>query len=267
MEILNEIGQILDQVRINKPLVHHITNYVTVNDCANITLAIGGSPIMADDIAEMEDMVKISNALVINIGTLNKRTIKSMLVAGKQANKRGIPVILDPVGVGASSFRQQAVKQICRQIKLAVVRGNASEITFMAGQESSGRGVDAQKGLTQSEQCARELAKGLGCVVAMTGEVDIVTNGIDVVSIKDGNELMESITGTGCMCTSLVAAFCGVTSQYFEAAVGGVACMSLAGDIAFVVLGEKKGTSSYRQAIVDTISYMNRDTLMQVSIC
>jgi hydroxyethylthiazole kinase len=261
MDIKEQIGCLLTELKKQKPIVHHITNYVTVNDCANITLAIGASPIMADDTAEMADMTAIADVLLLNIGTLNERAVQSMLAAGRYANRKGIPVVLDPVGVGASALRRQTVEQICRQIKLDVVRGNASEIAFMAGQEAVCRGVDAARSSSATGQHAQKLAKNLGCTVAMTGAADIITDGNRTVVIENGQELMELVTGTGCMCTSLVASFCAVTEDYLSAAVAGVLCMSLAGDLAYIKAGQA-GTASYREAIIDIVSQLNKETIL-----
>ena len=261
MNTKEQIAQLLLVVKSKRPVVHHITNYVTVNDCANITLALGASPIMADDISEMKEIVAISGALLLNIGTLNERTVKSMLLAGKEANSIGVPVILDPVGVGASSLRREAVEQICKEIKLAVVRGNSSEILFMAGQDVACRGVDAAKGIANN-QSAQFLAMKLDCIVAMTGDIDEITDGKQTIYINNGNALMESVTGTGCMCTSLVSSFCAVSKNYLLATAAGVLCMSLAGDLAYSVAAPA-GTSSYREAIIDEISNMNCEKIMQ----
>ena len=169
-EIVLEIGKLLDEVRNKKPLVHNITNYVTVNDCANILLALGASPIMADDIKEAADITKISSALVINIGTLNERTIESMIASGKKANELNIPVVFDPVGAGASEFRNETTKRIIEEVKISVLRGNMSEIKFISGLESTTKGVDAsesdmQSGNDEGVNVAKNLANKLNCTV------------------------------------------------------------------------------------------------------
>ena len=178
----------LQNIKQKKPLVHCITNYVTVNDCANIILAIGGSPIMADDIGEVEEITKIANCLVINIGTLNQRTIESMLLAGKTANRFNIPVVLDPVGVGASKLRTETTKKLLDTVKFSVVRGNGSELKFIAGLSAKIKGVDADENdigdsIDNKVNFVRDLSKKLDSVVAMTGAVDVVSNGEKVYSI------------------------------------------------------------------------------------
>ena len=154
MIILEKAAALLEKVREQAPLVHNITNYVTVNDCANAVLAIGGSPIMADDIGEAEDITAISSALVLNMGTLNQRTIASMLAAGKKANKMGIPVVFDPVGAGASALRNDTAKKVLEQVKISILRGNLSEISFVAGMEASTKGVDSSEKDSKNDAAA-----------------------------------------------------------------------------------------------------------------
>ncbi len=262
---LQSIAQILQEVRANKPLVHHITNYVTVNDCANVTLAIGGSPIMADDIDEMEDIVSITSALVLNIGTLNHRTVESMLAAGRFANARHIPVILDPVGAGASTLRNETTRRLLEQVKIAVIRGNMSEIMFVAGLQSSTLGVDASDadmkgGIAKGIETAKVVALRLKCVTAITGATDIISDGRRTLTIENGSSLMSRITGTGCMCSSLVGSFCGASDDYLAAAAGGVLSMGIAGELAADVAGGK-GNGSFRMAIIDAISQLDGDIL------
>lgn len=264
-EWLEQIGGILEEVRSKKPLVHHITNYVTVNDCANITLAIGASPIMADDIGEAADITAISSALVLNIGTLNERTIKSMLAAGKQANKTRIPVVFDPVGAGASELRNRTTRRILEEVKISVLRGNLSEVRFVAGLDSRTKGVDASEedsrgGLQAVRDTAQEVSKRLGCVMAVTGAIDIVTDGSRTLYLKNGVPALSGVTGTGCMCSSLVGSFCGATDDFLSAAAGGILCMSIAGELAAERAGEL-GSGSFRVALVDAISRMSAEIL------
>ncbi len=262
-----QIGRTLEELRRKKPIIHHITNYVTVNDCANIVLAIGASPIMADDIDEVEAITAISSALVLNIGTLNQRTISSMLAAGKKANQRNIPVILDPVGAGASELRNQTVTRLLEQVNISILRGNMSEIRFISGLEASTKGVDAaESDIAKSDQSgmeiAKSLAKKLNAVVAITGATDLISDGKRTVQIQNGHPMLSHVTGTGCMSTSLVGAFAGVTSDYFLAASAGITCMGIAGEIAYETAGSK-GTGSYHGAIIDSISTLNPQMIMK----
>jgi hydroxyethylthiazole kinase len=256
---------LLAMLREKKPLVHQITNYVTVNDCANAVLALGASPIMADDLDEVAEIVALSAALVLNIGTLNRRTIASMVAAGKKANTLKIPVVLDPVGAGASTLRNQTTRQLLEQVRMTVVRGNMSEIRFISGLDASTKGVDASEadivGSSQKgEQIAQALAQKLGCVVAITGAIDYVSDGTHTARIANGHPLLASITGAGCMSTALIGAFSGSTSNYFEAAVSGILCMGIAGEMAYQVAGDR-GTGSFRTALIDSIGKLDQKIL------
>ena len=256
----------LQNIKQNKPLVHCITNYVTVNDCANVVLAIGGSPIMADDIGEVEEITKIANCLVINIGTLNQRTVESMLLAGKTANRFNIPVVLDPVGVGASKLRTETTKKLLDTVKFSVVRGNNSELKFIAGLSAKIKGVDADENdigdsIDNKVHFVRDLSKKLNSVVAMTGAVDVVSNGEKVYLISNGNTNMSKITGTGCMLTSLTATFVGAnTDNILNATVSAVSVMGIAGELGYEYMVKNNlGTGSYRTTIIDNIYKMNEE--------
>lgn len=264
-ELVKPIGNILESIRRKKPLIHHITNYVTVNDCANITLAIGASPIMADDIGEAAAITSISSALVLNIGTLNERTIGSMLAAGKKANQMRIPVVFDPVGAGASELRNKTVERILHEVRISVLRGNMSEIRFIAGLGSTTKGVDASDadmhcGLESSCSIAETVAKKYGCIAAITGETDILSDGRQTILLENGTKLLSKVTGTGCMCTSLVGSFCGASEDCLLAAAGGVLCMGIAGEIAAEKAGET-GSGSFHMALIDAVSKMTAATI------
>lgn len=245
-------------VRKNVPLVHCITNYVTVNDVANALLACGGSPIMADDIGEVSDITSISNALVINIGTLNERTVRSMVKAGLTANEKNIPVVLDPVGAGASSLRNEAVKTLLSQVKFKVIRGNLSEMSFIAGLSVSTRGVDSSEADSGNDavSVAKTVADKYGCVAAITGAVDIITNGNDVAKISNGVPQMGKITGTGCMLSGVIGAYAGANDDTFSAVTDAVASMGIAGEMAFERCGSL-GTGSLHIGIIDTLSLID----------
>jgi len=268
-EIVVEVGKLLNGVRNKKPLVHNITNYVTVNDCANILLAIGASPIMADDIKEATDITKISSALVINIGTLNERTIESMIASGKKANQLNIPVVFDPVGAGASEFRNATTKRILEEVKISVLRGNMSEIKFISGLESTTKGVDASEsdihiGNEKGINVAKNLAEKLKCTVAITGVTDIISDGKRAAVLENGTKMLANVTGTGCMTTALVGAFCGAGSDYFIGAISGIMSMGIAGEIAFEKAGQL-GTGSFHIAIMDAISNLNSEIIENIA--
>lgn len=273
MEINKKIVGLLKEVKEKNPLVHHITNYVTVNDCANITLAIGGSPVMADDINEVRDMVSLASSLVLNIGTLNSRSVESMIEAGKRANELKIPVILDPVGAGATPYRTETAKRIINEVKLAVIRGNLSEIKVLYGIETKTKGVDACESvsadsneLAGEKEMAKELANKLNTIVAITGAIDIITDGEIVYSVENGHKIMCKVTGTGCMCTSLIGSYLGAGYNELLAALAGVVSMSIAGEVAYEGLDKNKGgTGTLKVKIIDAIYNLSEATIMERS--
>lgn len=265
MEINEKIKELLYSIKAKKPLVHHITNYVTANDCANIVLAIGGSPVMADAIEEVEDMVTIASALVINIGTLNNVKVESMIKAGKKANEIGVPVILDPVGVGATPYRKEVALRLIKNINFAVIRGNLAEIKTLSGMNAISKGVDSEEIQSGNvNDIALALALKLKTVVAITGKVDYVSDGSKVISIKNGHEMLATVTGTGCMCTSLIGSYCGVTKDYLTAAVAGIMTMGIAGEIAFKRLSEYDGSGNFKVKLIDAIYKFSSDDVEEM---
>ena len=252
------------ELRRKGPLIHNITNYVTVNDCANMVLACGGSPIMADDAAEVEDITTICGGLNINIGTLNSRTITSMLLAGKKANLLGHPVVLDPVGAGASQLRTDTANRLLREVKFTVIRGNISEIKTLASGAGTTKGVDAdmadkvtEENLDSAVAFAKAFAARTGAVVAITGAIDIVADAHKAYCIRNGHPMMSSITGTGCQLSALTAAFVTANpDQPLEAAAAAVCAMGLAGEIAHSRLSSLDGNSTYRNYIIDAVYNM-----------
>lgn len=271
-DIAQKVVELLNRLKNKKPLIHNITNYVTVNDCANILLAIGASPIMADDLKESADITSIASALVINIGTLNERTIESMIASGKKANELNIPVVLDPVGAGASSFRNETTKRILEEIKISVLRGNMSEIKFIAGLESETKGVDASESDLKSDsdegvRVAKSLAKRFNCTVAITGVFDIVSDGEKSVTIENGTKMLSNVTGTGCMTTALVGGYlgaCETKEDLFIAAISGIVSMGICGEIAEERAGNI-GLGSFHMAIIDAVSNLDEENLLNRS--
>lgn len=264
IKIAENAAVLLNKLKAKKPLVHSITNYVTVNDCANILLAIGASPIMADDLREAADITSIASSLVINIGTLNEITIESMIASGKKANEVGIPVVLDPVGAGASQFRNETVKRILEEVKISVLRGNMSEAKFIAGLENEMKGVDASEedlksGNDEGLRVAKKLAQRFECNVAITGVCDIISDGEKAVVLENGTKMLSSVTGTGCMTTALVGAYlgaCETSEDYFTAAAAGIMSMGICGEIAEEKAGSI-GLGSFHMAIIDAVSNLN----------
>jgi len=265
----NSYAALLNKVRENKPLVHHITNYVTVNDCANITLAIGASPVMADAVGEAADIAAIAQAVVLNMGTLNERSIPSMIAAGKAANAQGIPVVFDPVGAGASKLRNDTAASITSELKLSVIRGNISEIKFVAGLSSQTKGVDASDsdlaGAGGAGQTAQALARKLGCVVVISGAVDTISDGKKIILVENGHPMLGNLTGTGCMCSSLIGSFCGAAPEDpLAAAAAAMMCMGIAGELAYASAGQR-GNGSFRAALHDAVSCMDAVTLEKLA--
>ena len=248
-------------VRTKSPLIHNITNYVTVNDCANMVLACGASPIMADDAAEVEDITTICGGLNINIGTLNSRTIESMLKAGKKANALGHPVVLDPVGAGASALRTETAYRLLDEVRFTVIRGNISEVKTLASGAGTTKGVDAdvadrvtEENLDGAVAFAKAFAAKTGAVVAITGAIDIVADGAKAYCIRNGHPMMSAITG---QLSALTAAFLTANpSQPLEAAAAAVCAMGLAGEIAHARLTPLDGNATYRNYIIDAIYHM-----------
>ncbi len=264
MESYNEIYGILEKIKEKKPLIHHITNYVTANDCANIVLAMGGSPIMADDPNEVVEMVSIASALVLNTGTLNGRTIDSFIIAGKRANALNIPVVLDPVGVGATNLRNSTVEKIVREVSLSVIRGNMSEIKNIYGINSLTKGVDSiDNTLDGGQEIATSLAKKLNCVVAITGAVDIISNGKKTFFIKNGHEILSNITGTGCMSSSLIGLCCGAGENTLYGAIAGIMIMGISGENAKNRLKESEGLGSFKVYLMDAVSKFSKDDIKE----
>ncbi|MEG0291704.1 MAG: hydroxyethylthiazole kinase [Anaerovoracaceae bacterium] len=263
------IKEILMNVRNNGPLVHNITNYVTVNDCANILLAVGGAPIMADDMAEVEEITSICGGLNINIGTLNQRTIKSMYLAGLKSNELGHPVLLDPVGAGASKLRTETAKGLIEEIDFTVIRGNISEIKTLAIGQGETRGVDASEldvvtddNIDSAIAFAKEFSKKTGAIIAITGAIDIIAYEDEAYIIKNGSPKMSKVTGTGCMLSALTTAFVVANKEEkFKAVACATMMMGLAGELAFNKLKADEGNSTYRNYLIDAIEYMTIEQL------
>lgn len=257
----NSLARLLAAVKEHKPLVHHITNYVTVNDCANVVLALGGSPVMADDKNEVEEMVSLASSLVLNIGTLHSESLVSMALAGRKANELDIPVIFDPVGVGATQFRTKAAEEILKGLQVSVLRGNMSEIAVLAGIAAKTRGVDSGEGLQGGREIAQSMSQKYGCTVVITGEVDIVADGNRTMLIANGHRMLTRLTGTGCMATSLIGCYCGVSKDYFLAAAAGIVTMGLAGEKACQDVGGVEDLGTFRTRLFDHIATLTPETL------
>lgn len=287
-----DFDTILHNVREKSPIIHNITNYVTVNDCANILLACGASPIMADDIEEVSEITSLCGGLNINIGTLNHNSVKSMLAAGKRANELGHPAVLDPVGAGASRLRTETALKLIDEIRFDVIRGNISEIkTLAACMQAAGgkdaacgsstvggcgssavgstKGVDAdiadkvtEENLDSAVAFVKEFSEKTGAVIAVTGAIDIVAGDGTAYIIRNGHPMMSSITGTGCQLSALTAAFVTANRDCVpEAAAAAVIAMGVCGETAFKRLGALDGNATYRNYIIDAVYRLTPEDL------
>lgn len=266
------LEQVFANVRKNAPLVHCITNYVTVNDVANMLLASGASPIMADDAKEVEEITSICSSLVINIGTLNERTIESMILAGKKANERGIPVILDPVGVGASTLRTETALRLLAAIQFSVIRGNSSEIKTLSKGNGLTKGVDAaesdrfdQRNMDDMIKLTQELSQKTGAIIVTTGEMDLVVDGDSTFVIHNGHASMAKITGSGCMLSAIIGAFCAANREnLLEAAAAAVSAIGICGELAHEKQkATQSGTNSFRMFFIDSMSLLTETTFKE----
>ncbi len=243
-------AEILERVRQRHPLIHHMTNWVVMNDTANVTLALGALPVMSHAVDEVAEMVGAAGALVLNPGTLYPDLVEAMIVAGKRANERGVPVVYDPVGVGATRYRNEVAARIAREVHVDVVRGNAGEIGALAGAGGVVKGVEAVEGVADPPAVARDLARRRAAVVAITGKRDILSDGARVVGVDNGHEMLKTITGTGCMATTVVAAFCAVEPDRLLATAAALAVYGLAAEAA---AQGARGPGSFRAALIDAL--------------
>lgn len=258
---MENFAKIISEIREKKPIVYQITNTVTINDCANITLAIGASPIMSFCEDELEDIISFASALVINIGTMDKSMRKIVVKAGKIANKLGKPVILDPVGAGATKARKELVEKLLSKVKFSVIKGNVAEIKAIYGMENeNNRGVDSVESSENIEEIVIELAKKYNCVIAATGKVDIVTDGEKIAKIENGDAILGSVTGTGCMTGALIGSACGASKDYFSGTVTMISTMGIAGEKAKAIGG---GNGTFRRVIMDTVYNMNEKDFLE----
>lgn len=248
----------LTTIRASKPLIHNITNFVVMNFTANVLLALGASPVMAHADNEVEEMVAMAGALVLNIGTLTDSWVAAMVKAGKKATALEIPIVLDPVGAGATGLRTQAAHRILGQTGVAIVRGNASEILSLRHEGSKTKGVDAVHSVDDAFGPATLLAQELGVTLAITGPVDLITDGKRVVTVANGHPLLPAVTGTGCAATAVLGAFAAVDADPLSAAATGLAFFGLAGEKAGAMA---KGPGSFMVALLDALYTLTPDEL------
>ena len=249
-ELGEKAGANLKRMREMCPLVHNITNFVVMNLTANALLACGASPVMAHAHEEVEEMASFAGALVLNIGTLTPYWIESMLLAGRKANEKNTPIILDPVGSGATRLRTESARKLIDELKITVIRGNASEVLSLANEGSKTKGVDSLHSVEEAADAALTLSRELGSILAITGEVDLVTDGRRVLRVANGHAMMGRITGTGCTATALMGAFLAAAEDPVEASAGALAYFGLAGEKA-AALAQAPG--SFQAAMMDAL--------------
>jgi hydroxyethylthiazole kinase len=243
-------AELLARIHDRHPLIHHITNYVVMNDTANLTLALGASPVMAHAKEEVAEMVSAAGALVLNPGTLTPEWVEAMLIAARRANELGIPVIYDPVGVGATRLRNETGERFLSELRLAVIRGNSGEVGALAGAGGRVKGVDSVEGVKDPAQVTRDLAYKYDTVVAITGQRDILSDGLRTLGVDNGHPMLKTITGSGCMATTAVATFCAVESNYLIASAAALACYGLAAQAA---AERAKGPGTFRAELLDSV--------------
>jgi hydroxyethylthiazole kinase len=244
-------------IRSRKPLIHNITNHVVMNETANAILSLGALPVMAHAAEEVEEMASIAGALVLNIGTLTPQLVDAMALAGRAANRAGVPVVLDPVGAGATRLRTEACERLLAEVGVAVIRGNAGEITVLSGGDGEVRGVESI-GTYDVPRAAAALARKAGCVVAVTGAVDHVTDGRRAFSVMNGHPLMAAITGSGCMSTTMVASFAAVQPDALLASAEALAVFGVAGEDA---AAGAAGPGSFHAALYDALAALDPETV------
>jgi hydroxyethylthiazole kinase len=260
VNIGKRIYGMIERIHQERPLIHNITNMVAMNDSANIILAVGGLPVMAHAQEEVGEMVKAAGALVLNIGTLTPEQIESMIIAGKVANSLKIPVILDPVGAGATNLRTESALRLQEKIKINIVRGNFAEISILAGLKGNIKGVESIGTEKNSVEIACSLARKYNQVAIITGKQDVVTDGKTVIEIDNGSPMLGTITATGCMVTSLIATFAAVDEDYLLASTGALVCFGLAGERAAV---KAQGPGSFKVNLFDEIYNLNEKIICE----
>jgi hydroxyethylthiazole kinase len=254
-----QAGADLHAIRERKPLVHQITNYVVMNETANATLALGALPVMAHAPQEVEEMASAAGALVLNIGTLSDHWIEAMLLAGAAANRAGVPVVLDPVGAGATSYRTDTARTLLAELEVAVLRGNAAEVATLAGREAEIRGVEAIGTSGSPAELAAAAARALGCVASVTGPVDHVSDGERGYAIANGHELLGMVSGTGCMSTAITGCFLAVRPEApLEAAAEALVAFGVAGEDA---ADHANGPGTFHAALYDALYLLDPETL------
>ena len=256
-----DAAEVLERVRRDKPLVCHLTNFVTIYDCANIVKVFGASPVMAHAREEVADMAKIASSLVLNIGTLTTEFVEAMLLAGISANEKKIPVVLDVCGAGATRFRDDKCQEILDAVEVSIIKGNSSEVARIAGEDVKTRGVDAADIESNLLGVAHSLAGERGCTVVITGKDDIVADMKRAVWVHNGHPMMANVVGTGCMATSVIGAFAAVETDHVVASVSGLICYEVAAEIAALVAA---GPGSFKENLYDAVYNLDSETIRRM---
>jgi len=249
---------LLKKVRADKPVVHHLTNWVTIYDCANVVKVLGASPVMAHAKEEVAQMAKIASSLVLNIGTLTVDFVEAMKIAAKSANDKGIPVILDACGAGATQLRDRKSLELLNEVRVDIIKGNTSEIARISGENVKTKGVDAVRVNKDMIYVAKKLAQSRKCTVVVTGKEDIVTDGKKLYIIKNGHPMMTHVVGTGCMAASVIGTFAAVESDLTLAAACGLVCFEIAAECA---VKSSSGPGSFKERIFDCIFNLDKKTI------
>lgn len=245
-------------VRSKRPLVHHITNYVTVNDCANICICSGGSPVMTDALEDVVDMVSVADALVLNIGTLNARVNRSMITAGKVAKEHGVPIVFDPVGMGATPFRTSTALEIIRRVRPDVIKGNQGEMGVLSGIGGDVKGVDSQRVSGDMAGIVRCIAERYDCIAAATGVTDHVSDGESVIRLSNGHDLLGAVTGTGCMVSSVVGCYVGANQSSVDTVSAAISAFNISAEYA---ARASNGPGTFRSALLDAMYNLSSEDL------
>jgi hydroxyethylthiazole kinase len=248
----------LTKVRADKPVVHHLTNWVTIYDCANVVKVLGASPVMAHAPEEVADMAKLASALVLNIGTLTVQMVEAMKLAAQNANARGIPVVLDVCGAGATPFRDQKSLELLEEVRIDIIKGNASEVARVSGEAVRTRGVDAVEVTQDLAQVAQALAHSHQATVVITGETDLVADGARLFAVKNGHPLLAQVVGTGCMATSIIGTFAAVCPDLALAAVAALVTFGVAAECAAPL---SQGPATFKEKLFDCLYNLDEKTL------
>lgn len=249
---------LLERIKEQKPVVHHLTNWVTIYDCANIVKVLGASPVMAHAKEEVSEMAKIASSLVLNIGTLTPEFVEAMKIAARSANEKGIPVILDVCGAGATQLRDKKCFELLDEVKINIIKGNASEIARISGESVKTKGVDSGHVSKDMMQIAKHLAQKRKCIVVVTGAEDIVADEDKLYIVKNGHPMMTHVVGTGCMAASVIGTFAAVERDLALAATAALVSFELAAECAVKL---SKGPGGFKERIFDCIFNLDRKTI------